>query len=66
MDSLERLQGLHADLVAFTETRLANIDRLCQELESTLDDFKKLLHIPPSSPAEQDAYSKEGASTVLR
>ena len=60
MESLERLQGLHADLVAFTEVRLANIDRLWQELETTLDDFRKLLDVLTPAPAEKEAYDTEG------
>lgn len=57
MDSLERLQGLHADLVAFTEGRLANIDRLVQELQGTVSDFKKLLDKPTPSAADREAYT---------
>jgi len=57
MDSLSRLQGLHADLVAFTETRLANIDRLWQELEDSIQDFKKLLDKTTPTSADRDAYN---------
>ncbi|KIW90932.1 uncharacterized protein Z519_08715 [Cladophialophora bantiana CBS 173.52] len=57
MDSLLRLQGLHADLVAFTETRLANIDRLWQELEDSIEDFRKLLDKTTPTAADRDAYS---------
>ena len=57
MDSLERLQGLHADLIAFTETRLANIDRLWQELEDSIQDFKKLLDNSIPAPTDRDAYN---------
>jgi nuclear pore complex protein Nup205 len=42
-DSLTRLQGLQADLVAFSESRLLNVDRLWTELEDTIADFRKLL-----------------------
>ncbi|KIV87816.1 hypothetical protein PV11_03336 [Exophiala sideris] len=52
MDSLIRLQGLHADLVAFSETRLANIDRLWLELEESIQDFRRLLD--KSSPPAND------------
>ena len=65
-ESLERLQGLHADLVAFTESRLANIDRLWQELENTLDDFRKLLDVPTPTAAERDAYNNEGTESMKR
>ena len=57
MDSLERLQGLHADLIAFTETKLANIDRLWQELEDTLEDFRRLLDLPVATPKDQELYA---------
>lgn len=43
MDSLTRLQGLHQDLIAFTHTRLANIDRLWQELDASIQEFRDLL-----------------------
>jgi hypothetical protein len=57
MDSLERLQGLHADLLAFSETRLANIDRLWQELEGSVQDFRTLLDRPSPSAADREAYN---------
>jgi nuclear pore complex protein Nup205 len=60
MDSLERLQGLHADLVAFTETRLPNIDRLWQELEESIQDFKNLLDKSAPASSDRDAYNQGG------
>lgn len=57
MDTLERLQGLHADLLSFTETRLANIDRLWQELEESVQDFRKLLDKPTPSDSDREAYN---------
>lgn len=42
-DTLTRLQGLQADLVAFSESRLANLERLWTELEGSIADFRKLL-----------------------
>ena len=57
MESLERLQGLHADLIAFAETRLANIERLWQELEETLEEFRNLLDNPPVALSDRDAYN---------
>lgn len=42
-DSLVRLQGLQADLVAFSESRLPNVERLWAELESSIEDFQRLL-----------------------
>jgi nuclear pore complex protein Nup205 len=57
MESLERLQDLHADLVAFTETRLANIERLWQELEDSLLAFRNLLDKPTIAPSDREAYN---------
>lgn len=42
-DTLTKLQGLQADLVAFSESRLPNLERLWGELEGSIADFKKLL-----------------------
>jgi nuclear pore complex protein Nup205 len=49
MESLERLEGLYQDLVAFSETRLANVERLWIELEASIEDFRKLLDKPPKN-----------------
>jgi nuclear pore complex protein Nup205 len=57
MESLERLQGLYEDLVAFSETRLANIERLWLELEASIEDFRKLLDKPPKSNASRQALA---------
>ena len=57
MDSLSRLQGLHDDLVVFTE-RIANIERLSQQLENTVSDFKKLLDKPTPSASDRERYNK--------
>ncbi|PNS19250.1 hypothetical protein CAC42_2427 [Sphaceloma murrayae] len=43
LDSLTRLQGLQADLIAFSESRLQTVDRLWAELEYSIVDFRKLL-----------------------
>ena len=58
MDSLERLQGLHADLVAFTEKKLASLDRLLSELDATLSDFRRLLDRSQPTEQEKEAYNK--------
>lgn len=65
MESLERLQGLHADLVAFAETRLANIDRLWQELEASIQDFRRLLDKPVPTANDRDAYNNGKHSPCL-
>jgi nuclear pore complex protein Nup205 len=63
MESLARLQGLHTDLIAFSEQRLANIDRLLQELEATVEDFRQLLDTPAPSTKDRDAYNSGIAYT---
>ncbi|EXJ78823.1 hypothetical protein A1O1_09225 [Capronia coronata CBS 617.96] len=63
MESLTRLQDLHSDLVAFAETRLANIERLSLELEDSIQDFRKLLDKPTSTAGDRDAYNS-GKITV--
>ena len=42
-DTLVKLQGLQADLVAFSESRLLNLERLWAELEGSIADFRRLL-----------------------
>jgi nuclear pore complex protein Nup205 len=43
MNSLESLQALHTDLVALTESRLLNVERLGMQLEAHIQDFRALL-----------------------
>jgi nuclear pore complex protein Nup205 len=57
MDSLQRLQGLHQDLVEFSESRLANVERLWLELEASIEDFRKLLDKPPKSNASRESLA---------
>jgi hypothetical protein len=47
MDSLEALQGLHRDLLILTESRLPSLQRLSEELDSQLEDFRALLSKSP-------------------
>ena len=58
MESLGRLQGLYQDLTAFSETRLANIERLWVELKASIEDFRKLLDKPPKSNASRESIAK--------
>ncbi|KAF7512175.1 hypothetical protein GJ744_002337 [Endocarpon pusillum] len=55
MESLERLQGLYQDLVAFSETKLANIERLWLELEASIEDFRQLLDKPLKNNASRES-----------
>lgn len=41
-----RLRGLYQDLSSLSHSSLANIERLCLELEATIVDFRKLLEKP--------------------
>lgn len=55
--ALEGLQGLHRDLVAFSESRLRNIDRLWVQLEERIEEFKRLLDKPPKNDKSRQALS---------
>ncbi|KAB8360716.1 hypothetical protein FH972_024452 [Carpinus fangiana] len=50
-DGLERLQGLHHDLIALYESKLPTIDRLLLELESRAAEFQSLLDKKPKNDA---------------
>lgn len=56
-ESIERLQGLHRDLVSLSESRLPNIDRLWLELESRVDEFRDLLEKRPKNEKSREALS---------
>lgn len=43
VDSLGGLRGLYQDLSAIPDTPMVNIERLCLELETHIEDFRKLL-----------------------
>lgn len=57
MESLERLRDLYEDLLAFSETRLANVDRLLLELESSVQEFRTLLDKPAKNNASRQSLS---------
>jgi len=56
-DSLERLQGLHRDLVGFLESRLPNLERLWTELDARLEEFRNLLDKNSKSDKSRKALS---------
>jgi hypothetical protein len=64
MDRLEMLQGLHEDLLAVGQTRFANIERLCSELEQHLEDFKRLLEKKPRNDGSRQTLGS-GALALL-
>jgi hypothetical protein len=47
--TLESLQALHADLLALSESRLLNIERLGNQLDAHIKDFRALLDKKPRS-----------------
>ncbi|KAI9775555.1 MAG: hypothetical protein M1839_001033 [Geoglossum umbratile] len=51
------LQGLHRDLLALSESRLPNLERLWQELGNQLEELKKLLDKPPKSAQHRQIVS---------
>jgi nuclear pore complex protein Nup205 len=44
---LEGLESLHRDLLALSESRLVNVDRLWAQLEARIDEFRHLLEKAP-------------------
>ena len=53
IDSLEALQGLQRDLLALTASQLPTVERLWAELESQIDEFRKLLDKPRKNDASR-------------
>lgn len=62
-DTLDALQGLHRDLLAFCENRLQDIDRLVEELEGRIDDFRALLDKKPKNDTSRQEISKSTITT---
>lgn len=56
-EPLQRLQNLQRDLVSFTEARLANLDRLSIELETGIEDLRKLLERKKKTSNSRDALN---------
>ncbi|KAL8942978.1 MAG: hypothetical protein Q9216_001334 [Gyalolechia sp. 2 TL-2023] len=50
---LDSLRTLHQDLIALGDGQLRNIDKLCDELRSHVEAFRKLLDKPPKSDASR-------------
>jgi nuclear pore complex protein Nup205 len=49
------LHGLFQDLSAIPDGDLSNVDRLCHELETHIQDFRKLLDKPGKNNASRQA-----------
>ena len=56
-EPFERLQNLQRDLTSFTESRLANLERLSDELETSIEDLRRLLERKRMSQKSRDALS---------
>jgi nuclear pore complex protein Nup205 len=63
-DTLDALQGLHRDLLAFCENRLQDIDRLVEELEGRIDEFRGLLDKKPKNDQSRQQLSKSRTSLI--
>ncbi|WPH01966.1 Hypothetical protein R9X50_00482000 [Acrodontium crateriforme] len=53
-EPLQRLQDLQRDLLAFAESRHANLDRLSAELDASVGDLKRLLEKKDKSEASRN------------
>lgn len=57
MESLQRLQELHEDLIGFTRNISSDLERLSKELEDSIADFRNLLDQRASSAEEVADYN---------
>lgn len=62
-DGLVALQGFHSDLVAFSENRLQDIERLVNELDGRIEEFRALLDKKGKADASRKLL-QDGASTM--
>jgi nuclear pore complex protein Nup205 len=56
-DDLESLQTLHADLLAASESRLNNVERLWVQLESRIEEFRSLLDKRPRNDQSRQSLT---------
>jgi nuclear pore complex protein Nup205 len=63
--SLEGLQSLHRDLVALSESRLPNVERLWTQLQSRVEEFRVLLEKPPKNDTSRQSLSKGQKASAL-
>lgn len=54
---LEGLESLHRDLLALSESRLVNVDRLWAQLEARIDEFRHLLEKAPRSEQSRQSLA---------
>ena len=66
LDNLAGLRGLYQDLSAVSESSFSNIERLCVELETHIEDFRKLLDKPAkNNTSRQKVLSGEYHSPLF-
>lgn len=64
-ENLAGLRGLYQDLSAVSDASFGNIERLCLQLETHMDDFRKLLDKPAKNNASrQSVLSGEWFSSL--
>ena len=57
LSDLERLESLHRDLLALSELRLLNVERLWIQLEACIEDFRRLLEKNPRNEQSRKALA---------
>lgn len=62
--SLEGLRGIHQDLIALSEDRLPNVERLWVELEARIEDFRRLLDKVSKNDASRQTLSSGTILTI--
>lgn len=62
------LRGLYQDLSSLSSQPLQNVDRLCLELETQIEDFKRLLDKPTKNNASRQAVlsGKSTCTSILK
>ena len=64
-DDLEALQGLHQDLIAVSNSQLRNVDRLWNELDARIEEFRQLLDKPRKNDASREMLSSGMFSLLI-
>lgn len=64
LDSLQGLRGIHQDLIALSEDRLPNVERLWVELEARIEDFRLLLDKVTKNDASRQTLSSGTILTI--
>jgi hypothetical protein len=64
--SLEDLQRLHLDLIAFSDSRLLTVERLWVELDAHTDEFRHLLEKTPRNEKSRQSLTAGNTYSHLR